>query len=168
MKPRPLTLLGACLILAGCGGAAHNTTTTTAPKSTVSLNATAQLEQAIRAALQQNARVSDYVLEHNAIPSWAEKSTDGPALAGMRGSAAQRRTGHITVRVISDEVQVRSIDLDPSYTTATADVTERSRVVPYRNGRALGKPVSGHEHAQFELHRVGGSTTFVVWKVAAT
>jgi hypothetical protein len=162
---RLLPLLAVCALLAGCGGsAAHRPSPSTT--NTATPNPTAQLEQAVRTALQANARASDYVLEHNTIPSWAGQSTVGPALAGMRGSAAQRRTGHITVRVLSSEVQVHSINLDPSYTTATANVTERSRVVPYRNGRALGKAVVGNERARFELHRVGNGTAFVVWKVA--
>jgi hypothetical protein len=73
-------------------------------------------------------------------------------------------SGHITVHVLSDEVQVESINLAPSYATATADVTERSRVVPLHNGHRLGKAVVGNEHAQFTLHRASG-TTFVVWNV---
>jgi hypothetical protein len=162
---RPLTLLALCALLAGCGGGGATTNTKTAVATTPP-NPTAELEQAVRTALQQNAKVSDYVLEHNAIPSWASQSTAGPVLAGMRGSAAQRKTGHVTVRVLSDRVEIHSIHLDPSYASATANVTERSRVVPYRHGRALGKPVAGNEHAHFVLHRVGNRTTFVVWKVA--
>lgn len=164
---RALPILGGCtLLLAGCGSAAHPASVSTTSTTTPTPNPTAQLQQAIRTALQDNARVSDYVLEHNAIPSWAGKSTAGPALAGMRGSAAQRRSGHLTVRVISNEVQVRAIDLDPSYTTATAIVTDRSRVLPYRNGRALGKDVKSSEKTRFELHRVGNTMSFVVWRVA--
>ncbi len=164
---RALLILTACALLAGCGGAAHRTTTPiTTSTTTTAPDAAARLEQAVRTALQENAKVSDYVLEHNTIPSWARQSTAGPALAGMRGSAAQRRTGHVTVRVLSSEVQVHSVSIDPSYTDATANVTERSRVVPYRNGRALGKAITGNERARFELHRLGNGATFVVWKVA--
>lgn len=163
---RTLPMLLACLLIAGCGGAGSHTasTTTTSTTTTMPVNATAQLEQAVRTALQQNAKVSDYVLEHNAIPPWARQSTSGPALSGMRGSAAQRSSGHITVRVLSDDVKVESIDLAPSYASATADVTERSRVVPLRKGHRLGKAVVGNEHAQFTLHRASGMT-FVVWSI---
>jgi hypothetical protein len=162
---RPFIVLLACALLAGCG-ASHGTTSTTKPntRATTTTNPTAQLEQEVRAALQQNAKVSDYVLEHNAIPTWARRSTAGPALSGMRGSATQRRSGRITVHVLSDDVQVESISLAPSYSTATANVTERSRVVPFRDGHRLGKAVVGNEHARFTLHRTGG-TTFVVWSV---
>jgi hypothetical protein len=163
---RALPALLACAVLAGCGGASHNTTSTTkeSPTTATPTTTTAQLEQAVRTALQQNAKVSDYVLEHNTIPAWARQSTDGPALSGMRGSAAQRHSGHITVHVLSDVVQVETINLAPSYATATADVTERSRVVPLRNGHRLGKAVVGNEHARFTLHRANG-TTFVVWSI---
>jgi len=164
---RTLPVLLACALLAGCGGAgSHITSTTKASTTTATTTAdsTAQLEQAVRTALQENAKVSDYVLEHNAIPTWAPHSTAGPALSGMRGSATQRNSGHITVRVLSDEVHIESISLAPSYTTATANVTERSRVVPLHNGHRLGKAVVGNEHAQFTLHRASGMT-FVVWSV---
>lgn len=163
---RALLILAGCMLLAGCGSGAHPTSVSSTSTATTTSNPTGQLQQAVRSALQENARVSDYVLERNAIPSWAGKSTAGPALAGMRGSAAQRRTGHLTVRVISNEVQVHSIDLDPSYATATATVTDRSRVLPYRNGRALGKEVKTTEKTRFELHRVGNTMSFVVWRVA--
>jgi hypothetical protein len=162
---RTLPALLACLLIAGCGGGgSHTASTTTSTTTTTTVNATAQLEQGVRTALQQNAKVSDYVLEHNATPSWAGRSTAGPALSGMRGSAAQRSSGHITVHVLSDEVSVESINLAPSYATATADVTERSRVVPLRKGHRLGKAVVGNEHAQFTLHRASGMT-FVVWSI---
>jgi hypothetical protein len=85
----------------------------------------------------------------------------------MRGSAAQRKSGHITVRVLSNAVEIHSITLAPTYMTATATVTDRNSVVPYRRGRALGKAITTHEQAKFELHRVGSQTRFVVWSVAA-
>jgi hypothetical protein len=163
---RLLLLMAGCALIVGCGGGQHRVTASTTTTVTTTANPTAQLERAVRSALQENAKVSDYVLEHNAIPPWAQRSTAGPALAGMRGSAAQRRTGHITVRVLSSEVEIQSISIDPSYATATANVTERSRVLPSRNGRVLGKAVTGNEHARFELHRTDDGTTFVVWKVA--
>jgi hypothetical protein len=167
MKPRPLTLLGACLILAGCGGgAAQSTTTSTSPKSTVtSLDATAQLEQAVRSAVDRNAELSNYVLWHNAVPSWATRSTDGPALTELRGSAAERKAQDLQLRGVSQRVAILSIALDPSYTSATAKVRESGSVVPYRHGRRLGRPLRLNEVAQVELHRADSSPQFVVWKV---
>jgi len=165
-RPLPLVLI-ICALLAGCGEArSHTTTSAVTSRTTTVTNPTAQLEQAVRAALQANATVSDYVLEHNAIPASASQSTDGPALAGMRASAAQRQTGHITVRVLSNSIQIRSITLAPSYATATAIATDISRVLPYRRGRALGKVVTSSEQTRFELHRVDNTMSFVVWKVA--
>jgi hypothetical protein len=165
---RALPAVIGCALLAGCGGAGHDPLTAAKrTNTTVTPNPTAQLEQAVRTALHANAAVSVYVLEHNAIPASASQSTAGPALAGMRGSAAQRKTGHITVRVLFNEVQIHSIQIDPSYETALATATDRSRVVPYRKGRALGKAITSSERTQFKLRRVGGATKFVVWSVAA-
>jgi hypothetical protein len=164
---RTLIALAVCALLAGCDSSTSPKTAATTTTTTKVANPAAQLEQAVRSALAANSRVSDYVLEHNAIPSYALESTSGPALAGMRGSAAQRKTGHITVRVLSDKVEVLSIELDPSFATATARVTEQSNVVPYRKGRALGKPVHAAEKARFVLHRVGSGSRFVVWSVAS-
>lgn len=167
MTTRIPIALAVCAVVAGCGSNSTPKTAATTTTTTTVANPTAQLEQAVRRVLTANARVSDYVLEHNAIPSYASESTSGPALAGMRGSAAQRKTGHINVRVLSDKVEVVSIELDPSFATATARVTERSSVVPYRNGRALGKPVHATEKARFVLHRLGSGSRFVVWSVAS-
>jgi ABC-type uncharacterized transport system auxiliary subunit len=95
---RALVALATCALLAGCGSSStpKTTATTTTMTTTTVANPTVQLEQSVRSALAANTRVSDYVLEHNAIPTYASESTSGPALAGMRGSAAQRKTGHIT------------------------------------------------------------------------
>jgi hypothetical protein len=167
MTRRILIALAGCALLAGCGSSSTPKTGATTTITTTAANPTALLEQSVRSALVANARVSDYVLEHNAIPTYASESTSGPALAGMRGSAAQRKTGHITVRVLSDKVEVVSIELDPSFATATAQATERSSVVPYGKGRALGKPVHATEKARFVLHRVDSGSRFVVWSVAS-
>ncbi len=165
---RASILLIGCALLAGCGSTTgHHASPTTSTAVAPTPDPAAQLEQAVRTALQANARVSDYVLEHNAIPAGAAQSTAGPALAGMRGSAAQRKSGHITVHVLSNEVEIHSITLAPTYATATAIVTDRSRVVPYRRGRAVGKAITSKEQVRFELHRLGSGTTFVVWSVAA-
>jgi hypothetical protein len=164
---RTLITLAGCALLAGCGSSSIPKTAATAKTTATVANPASLLEQSVRSALVANARVSDYVLEHNAIPTYASESTSGPALAGMRGSAAQRKTGHISVRVLSDKVEVVSIELDPSFATATARVSERSSVVPYRKGRALGKPVHATEKARFVLHRVDSGSRFVVWSVAS-
>lgn len=165
-----LTMLAAALAIGGCGGAAqtnHPTASRTTSTSTTPDPAT-KLEGAIRAALHENARVSDFVLEHNAIPRWAPRSTAGPALAGLRTAAAQRRRAGVHVRVLSSSVQVRSVRLEPSYLAASAMVTERSRVIVVNlKGRSLGKPTKLTEPALIELRRHGNKATFVVWKVTA-
>ncbi len=163
-------MLAAALAIGGCGGAAQanhrtasgTTSTSTTPDPTVSL------EGAVRAALRENAKASDFVLEHNAIPGWASSSTAGPALSGLRTAAAQRRKAGVRVRVLSSSVQVRSIRLEPSYLTASAMVTERSRVVVVNSkGHSLGKPKKLTEPALIKLRRHRNKTAFVVWKVTA-
>jgi len=84
----------------------------------------------------------------------------------MRRSAAQRRAGRVEVRVLTAAVEIRSVQLDPSYTSATASVVERSRVRVYQRGRAVGGVRTLNEPARVELHRVGEEPVFVVWKLA--
>jgi hypothetical protein len=164
------TMLAAALAMGGCGGVAqanHQSALRTTSASTT-LDPAAELEAAVRAALHENERVSNFALEHNAIPRWAPLSTAGPALAGMRTASAQRRKAGVHVRVLSSSVQVRSVRLEPSYLTAKATVTGRSRVVVVnRQGHALGKTRSLTEPALIELRRRGKTPAFVVWKVTA-
>lgn len=163
-------MLAAALAIGGCGGAAqanHRTASRTTSTSVPPDPAT-ELEGAVRAALHENAKASDFVLEHNTIPRWASLSTAGPALAGLRTAAAQRRKAGVRVRVLSSSVQVHSVRLEPSYLTASAMVTERSRVVVVNSrGRSLGKPRKLTEPALIELRRHGNKAAFVVWRVTA-
>lgn len=163
-------MLAAALAIGGCGGAGqanHRTASRTTSTSTTPDPAT-ELEGAVRVALRDNAKASDFVLEHNTIPRWASLSTAGPALAGLRTAAAQRRKAGVRVRVLSSSVQVHSVRLEPSYLNATAMVTERSRVVVVDlKGRLLGKPRELTEPALIELRRHGDKAAFVVWKVTA-
>jgi hypothetical protein len=69
------------------------------------------------------------------------------------------------VRLLSDRFQVLSIRLDPSYTRATATARGRQRVRPHVNGRPGARTVELNEKARVELHRLGGSNRFVVWRV---
>jgi hypothetical protein len=162
---RALITLALCTLIGGCGGGGQRETTSKT-RSATTPNPTAQLGHAVRIAIEQNATVSDYVLWHNAIPSWASQSTAGPALAGMRGSAAQRKTGGLRVRVLTGEVTIRSVELNPSYLSATASVVEGSRVRVYKQGHPERRTIVLKEPAQIELHRIGDETKFVVWKLA--
>jgi hypothetical protein len=59
------------------------------------------------------------------------------------------------------------VTLDPSFTRATAIVSDPQRVQPYdSNGKALGQPTRLSEKSRFELHRLGKSQRFVVWQVS--
>jgi len=173
MRPAiPLTTVVVAFAIGGCGGgggthtiAGHvPTTTTTASQS----NTPAALEQAVRSAVQTNAQLSSYVLWHNVVPSWATRSTSGPALRALRDSAAERGAQHLQIRTVSQRVAIVSIGLDPSYLSATAKVRESGSVVSYRRGHPSGHPRQLNEVAQVELHRMGSSPRFRVWKVGST
>jgi hypothetical protein len=156
----------ACGALAGCGSSGSSSQATTAATTQAAKpTPAAELESAVRVALEQNSKVSGYVLWHNTLPANAAQSTAGPALAGLRGSGAQRRAQHVRVRTLSSTEKVRSIQLDPSYQSATASTLDESRVRVYKHGRATGHVISLKESAQFTLHRVGSKAQFVVWKV---
>lgn len=170
LVPTAVSILAA-LAVGGCGGAAaasHQALQTSSSNS-ASADPTGRLENAVRTALHENSRLSDYVLEHNAIPRWSSRSTAGPALAGLRSAAAQRRKAGVHVHVLASNVEVRSLSVDPSYLSASANVIDRSRVVVLsRKDRRLGKPRTLSEPARIELHRHGHNVAFVVWKVTAT
>jgi hypothetical protein len=166
MRLQPLALV-LCLFVAGCGGASgHATIAATQTTSTAQTSPAAALEQAARTAIEQNAKVSDYVLSNNAIPSWASQSTAGPALAGLRGSAAQRKEAKVRVRVLASSVRINSIQLNPSYLSATASIVYEGRVRVYKNGHPERRTIRLKEPAHVALHRIGNETTFVVWRVA--
>jgi hypothetical protein len=150
---------------AGCNGG--NEKVATQPPPTTTAPATeATLKQAIRTTLNENRRLSIYVLWNNRIPPWAERSTRGPALASLRTAAQNRRNRGVRVRMLEGGREIRSVQLEPSYTRATAIVIDRQRVQPSRrNGRPIGRVVVLNERARYELRRIGQSNRFVVWRV---
>jgi hypothetical protein len=166
---RALPALLACALLAGCGGASHNTTSTTRPSTTSTTvpNATAQLEQGVRRAITLNSELSNWVLWHNVIPTWAARSTAGPALGALRSAALARRHEHLQMRGVSPQFHIISITLLPSFSQAVAVVTVTGEVVPYRKGKRLGRAIKETERARLHLRRLGVGPMFVVWKVEA-
>ncbi len=166
---RTLLALLVCLLIAGCGGGGSHTasTTTTSTTTTTTVNATAQLEQGVRRAIALNSELSNWVLWHNVIPTWAARSTGGPALAAMRSAAAGRRHEHLQMRGVSPQFHVVSVTLSPSFTQAVAVVLVKGEVRPYRHGKLLGHAIKVNEKARLHLRRAGTASTFVVWKVEA-
>lgn len=160
--------LTAAALLAGCGSGRSAATAT--PDSTVRTTTPSgadRLRVSARKALEQNHRLSVYVLWHNQLPTWAKRSTRGPALAALAAAAKTRRSRGIRVRMLKDRRVVGSLALDPSYMKATATVVDRQRVQPSApDGHPLGHAVKLNERAVYELHRLGTSDQFVVWKVA--
>lgn len=160
--------LAAAMLLAGCGGSRSAATGT--PDSTVATTTQSsadRLSASARKALEENHRLSVYVLWHNQLPRWANRSTRGPALAALAAAAKTRRSRGIRVRMLKDRRAVTSLALDPSYMKASATVVDRQRVQPSASdGHPLGQAVKLNERAVYELHRLGRSDQFVVWKVA--
>jgi hypothetical protein len=171
VKPPALTvLLVAVLAIAGCNDSASNDTPSPAQDRSTTTDTEAgdpvvALERAVRAAILENNELSQYVLWHNRVPSSAQRSTRGRALATLRKSAADRRGGRLRVQTLKVDVEVRDIQIDPSYSRATASVRQRGRVRLFRNGRRLRRPIALDERNRFQLRRVGDGTRFVVWEV---
>ena len=68
--------------------------------------------------------------------------------------------------MLSDKYRILSVQLNPSFATATAIARGLQRVQPYgRDGHPSGHAVSLNEKARIELHRLGSTNRFVVWKV---
>jgi hypothetical protein len=158
------------VLLAGCGSGAGTTGTTTTRKTTTQAqsNPTAALVPLARSTLEQNNKLSVYVLTHNTVPAWAPQSTSGPALAHLHYAAAHRSAGKVTVRLLKSALEVRSIRLAPSYLNAVASIVSRSQVRVYQNGHPLGGVRNLNEPSRVELRRVGDKPRFVVWKVMLT
>src|SRR5262249_19840427 len=87
-------------LITGCGGSKHAATSTGSTPPTVSTrqDTASTLDRAVRVALNENFRLSLYVLWHNSIPPWAQHSTRGPALAALRSAAATRRGRGLRIR----------------------------------------------------------------------
>ena len=164
-------LVASSVALAGCSSGSHQANSTTTSPSTSRATTSTQpdgqaLERAGRAALDDNHKVSIFVLWHNRVPASASRSTAGPALASLRSAAVTRRSRGVRARLLSDRRRVVSLKLDSSYTRATAVVVDRQRVQPSgRNGKPLGRALVLNERATYELRRIGSSRRFVVWRV---
>jgi|GEM_PF-2951778 len=161
---RPLLILILYAPIVGCGSGTHQAATSAATPSTTP-NSTAQLEHAVRTAISEDHALSVQALWTNSVPA-NPPATAGPELAILRKSVAQRRAQRVRIRTVSEHFRVLAVELNPSYATATATVLDDQQVQPsYPNGRPRGKSVSLHEHVRLELHRLGTSERFVVWKV---
>jgi hypothetical protein len=152
-------------IAAGCDGGDGEVATQPSPGTTSTTTGEAALKDAVRQALRRNDRLSGYVLWRNRVPTWATQTTRGPALVTLRQSAADRRKRGVRIRTLANRLEISSIELDPSYTTARATVRSIQRVRPYRGGKPSGRAVKLDEQAKVELRRLGASDRFVVWRV---
>jgi hypothetical protein len=169
-RPVTLTTIALALTLAasGCGSSSgsHTTTSDAKPATTAAISqpaTPATLEQGVRRAVNEDHALVTQALLTNRVPAHPEAAA-GPALTYLRRSAAQRRAQNVRVQIVSEAFHLLAVQLDPSYTTATATVLNTQRVQPTYRGRA-GRPSTSHEHVRIELRRVGNSERFVVWKV---
>jgi hypothetical protein len=157
------------LLTSGCGG---GSTATTASNHGAATNTSveqaetpAALEGAVRRAVNENHALLTHALLTNSVPS-NPQGTAGPALADVRRSAAERKAQGTSVRILSENFRVLGVELDPSYTTATATILNLQKVQPlYGVHRRPGAPSPSREHVRLELHRIGNADRFVVWKV---
>jgi hypothetical protein len=159
-------------LAAGCGASNTHTVATgqparSGPTTTSGQQTTlAALERGVREAVSQDHALSTETLWTNEVPAHTPAS-GGPSLTTLRKAVAQRRKAGIRVRTLSQSFRILSLQLEPSYATATVTISDDQRVQPsYSSGRPRGKSVSLHERVRLELHRLGESTHFVVWKVA--
>jgi hypothetical protein len=167
MRRLAIGFVAVSVAAAGCGSGSRVVASTPRAVTTSDRASTqASLEQGVRAALEQNFKLSLYVLWHNEVPSWAPRSTRGPALAELRTSAATRSGRGIRIRSVKTALRIETIHIDPSFTTATAVAESKQRVRPYESGIPQARVVSLDERARFTLRRLASSQHFVVWKVA--
>lgn len=165
---RPLSLLlllTVVAMLAACSDKAPPAGTNPSPTTTGQEIDVDALKQAVREALEENDRLSGFVLWMNRVPAWATKSTRGPALAAMRKAAADRRERGIRIKSLESTLEISSIRLDASYASAVAIARSRQRVRPYEDGQPLGRAIKLDERARIHLHRLDDSQRFVVWEV---
>jgi hypothetical protein len=167
MKQAAALTLTVALLVVGCGRGRHADAPGSAPTSaSPSPSGTpAALRAAVRAAVEQDHRTSVAVLWTNRVPA-RPPATAGPALTQLRRAAAGRRARGIRVRLLRERFRVLSTNLDPSYTTANAEVADVQRLQPARaSGKPIGHTVRLAERARLELHRIPHSHRFVVWNV---
>lgn len=164
-------------LLTGCAGQTTATDTTpAATPATTPANVTptpanvtpAALLAAVRAAIRTDHNLSVKALWTNHVPT-SPRATAGPALANLRRAVAARRRRGIRIRLLSERFRILIVRLDPSYTRATATVSDAQHLRPHHaSGGPLGRPITLNEHARLDLRRVGTSSRFVVWTVTAT
>ena len=161
-----LMVLVATSSAVSCGSGGTDSGSSTSPSTTtVASDPRAQLEDAVREAVEHDHRDAVRSLWTNRVPAHPA-ATGGPALAQWRRSVATRARRGIRVRTLSQRFWVVSIRLHPSYERAIVVVADDQRVQPsHRNGKPIGRSVVLHERARLELRRVGRSERFVVWTV---
>ena len=160
--------LALAVLAAGCGSTSgkHTATETTTTASTAAGVTASDLRNGVVAALRADHKLAVRVLWTNQVPLTATRSTSGPALAGMRASAKGRQKQQIRVRMLHDIYRIISIQLDPSYTAATAVAQSNQNLrLSHLDGRPAGRATEVYERAQIDLHRIGTSSRFVVWRL---
>jgi hypothetical protein len=165
-----IVLVSIALATAACGSssAGKDSTSGTSPSEPAAATpGRVDVLASARAAIFVDHRLAVRALWTNRVPAHPAASA-GPHLVDLRRSVATRLKRGIRVKLLSERFRIVSIDLDPSYTTATAVVADPQHVRPYgRDGRPLGRPVSLNERARLQLRRLSKRNRFVVWEVTA-
>jgi hypothetical protein len=158
----------AAIAAAGCGsGNDARTNATSHTQQRTEADPAVALRRSVNVALASNYQLAVYVLWHNRVPTWAKRSTTGPALASLYSAARTRAKRGVRVRMLAHRRRVLQLQLDPSYARASAVILDWQRVQPSNpEGHALGHTVVLRERARYELRRVGKTQRFLVWKVA--
>jgi hypothetical protein len=160
------------LATAACGSSptAKNGTAATPPDNTTgtaAVSGRAQMLAAVRVAILADHRLAVRTLWTNSVPNHPV-ATGGPHLVALARSVAARRQRGVRVKLLRERFRIVSVDLDPSYTSATAVVADPQQVRPYSSdGQPLGRAVSLKERARLRLRRLDKRNRFVVWKVTA-
>lgn len=172
MKWLPIVAVFVGLAVAGCGGEDDPERVATTPRptttDTVERSPQAEIEDSVRRAVAENARLSRYAGWHLKMPAWASRSTTGAALSELRRSVAVNRRAGVRARFTRVQLDIRSIDVDPSFDAATVVVATDDRALVYRRGREHPRhPVAVRERARLDLKRVPTSDEprFVVSRV---
>lgn len=157
------------VVVVGCGSSNAQRPTGGTPTTTKAKALTVTvLRASVRDAVLAQHRLLARVLWTNTVPKHPTVIA-GPALKNLLSAAATRRKRRIRAKLLADTFRIVAIRLDPSYTIATAMVSDRQRVRPYTYaGKPLGKAITDTEHAKITLHRIGRSNRFLVWTVTAT
>jgi len=151
--------LAAAIFVAGCGSVENQTASRAGSGATI---------VAIRAAVNDNARLYAYVLWNNRIPSWASRSTTAQALDGSADDAAWRRRRRLRIRLSAPVLRIRLIRMNASRTEATVAVFDHAKYRICSAGHGCEHQRIVDWHVRMRLVRSDRRSPFRVANVVST